>query len=44
MNFVSVEAPTVRIAATGQAHELLNPSFGIIAASELFQEVSDQLH
>ena len=37
MNFVSIEAPTARVATTGELSELLDTSLRIIVARQLSQ-------
>jgi hypothetical protein len=43
MNLVSIEAPATRVTRAGEAIELLDASFGIVAASEFLEIVADQL-
>jgi hypothetical protein len=43
MNLVAIEAPAMRVTRAGEAIELLDASFGIVAASESLEIVADQL-
>jgi hypothetical protein len=43
MNFVSIEAPSARVALARELPEFLNASLRVIAASQLLQVVADHL-
>ena len=43
MNFVSIEAPSARVAAAREFLELLDALLGVVAVRQLLQVVADQL-
>lgn len=43
MNFIAIKTPSTGVAAAGEAPELVDAAFGIVAAREILQVVANQL-